>query len=110
VDNQQSNHPEQPPADARAGDDGIVRELFDVNTFFLAGRQGWPRWFAIRLILFVLGSVIGGILLRIIDKQPVGDIWFVGGLISNAYIWACVIATALYGVRDRQAHRHANTD
>jgi hypothetical protein len=108
--NAQSNHPEQPPADTQAGRAVTVRELFDINTFY-DDRPGRAARWVIRVILGVLGSIIGWILWRIVDEDSVGDRSFVEEMLGNAYIWACLITTMLFGMRDwRGRRRRAKTD
>ncbi|NEA32013.1 hypothetical protein [Streptomyces sp. SID13031] len=98
-------HPEAPAADTQAGRAGVVRELFDINTFYAAGKPGRLRWYAIRLGLFVLGSGIGWILWRIIDADSAGGRSFGERLLTNAYLWTCLIATAFYAIHDRRTRR-----
>ncbi|MFG1819436.1 hypothetical protein ACGFIF_37140 [Kribbella sp. NPDC049174] len=88
----------------------VVRKLFDINTFYGAGASG-VRWYVARLGLLAVGNGIGGVLWGIVSDEPAGDRWFGERLISNAYLWVCLIATGLYAVYDRRVQRQrAETD
>ncbi|WP_143465642.1 hypothetical protein [Kribbella sp. ALI-6-A] len=89
----------------RAGSPGVVRRLFDIDTYVSPwSRAGW-RWVVARLVLFVVGSELGSLLWRIVD--PTGDRSFLERLVTNVYIWACVVVTASYALQERRARRRA---
>ncbi|NEA31258.1 hypothetical protein [Streptomyces sp. SID13031] len=79
--------------------------MFDIDTFFGAGGSRWFRWFVARLVLFAVGNGIGGVLWGLISDEPAGDRSLPERFITNAYIWACLIATGLFALYDRQAKR-----
>jgi hypothetical protein len=100
------NHSGQPTADRQAGSPGVLRQLLDVNTFWDPERKsGGFRWIAARLGLFVVGTGIGSVLWGLVD--PGSDRSLVERVVSNVYIWACLIATAVYAVLDRRARRRS---
>ncbi|WP_020391413.1 hypothetical protein [Kribbella catacumbae] len=100
--------PEQPTADTQAGRAGIVRELFDINSMYNPRTPAWPRWLG-RLVLFGVGSGIGGILWRVVDDSA-GDRSFGERMLTNVYIWATLIATGLYALHDwRMRRQNAET-
>ncbi|WP_328996702.1 hypothetical protein OG394_18830 [Kribbella sp. NBC_01245] len=49
--------------------------------------------------------------MELVSDEAAGDRWFGERLISNTYVWACLIATGLYALYDRRIQRQrAETD
>jgi hypothetical protein len=93
----------EPTAEAQAPKVGVVRQLLDVNCFWEPW-WGWRQWL-IQLGLFGVGSEIGGLIWRLIDADSASDRSFFERMLTNAYVWTCLIATALYALHDRRTRR-----
>ncbi|GAA0605171.1 hypothetical protein GCM10009534_44910 [Kribbella sandramycini] len=76
----------------------VLRRLFDFNA---EGAWGWA-WFVARVLLLGLGSEAGQALYRLLTGADVGLGWFGERILVNLYLWATIIATALYSHHDRR--------
>jgi len=101
MDDQGAQQREQGTAGTKAG--GAVRELFDFN-FMYEGDAPWWRQWLIRFALFGAGSLLGEFLWGIVVEDA-GDRSFWERLLTNVYIWACLITTGLYALGDWRARR-----
>ncbi|MEV6282089.1 hypothetical protein [Kribbella sp. NPDC051770] len=82
---------------------GVMRQLFDTNTLYYWG-PGWVRWFVLRFVLLVIGTEVGAVLWRVVVDSD-GERSFFERMLTNVYIWACLIATLIYAIVDRRARR-----
>jgi hypothetical protein len=83
---------------------GIFRQLFDINSFYSEEGRGWRLWL-VQVVLFGVGNGVGWLIWRIVDADSASDRSFWERLLTNAYIWTCLIATAAYALRDWLARR-----
>lgn len=83
---------------------GIVRQLFDINAFYTGPGRGWRLWGS-QVLLFVAGTVLGSIFWRLVHDDSAGDRSFLERMLTNVYIWACLLTTGFYALRDWRARR-----
>lgn len=81
---------------------GGLRELFDINSYYSDKPGALKRWIA-RILLFGLGSLAGWAIWWLVDPDSAGDRSFLERMVTNVYVWTCLVATAIYHLRDRRA-------
>jgi hypothetical protein len=100
----QPQQSEESTVDARPGRVGIFRELFDINSYSAGEGRGWRIWL-VQVVLFGVGSGVGWLIWRIVDADSADDRSFFERILTNAYVWSCLIVTAVYALRDWLARR-----
>jgi hypothetical protein len=82
----------------------FLRQMFDINTMYSDDSGGWRRWIY-RLLLFGAGSGAGWLIWRLVDPASAGDRSFLERMVTNVYVWACLILTGVYWLLDRRRDR-----
>ncbi|WBQ06833.1 hypothetical protein [Kribbella sp. CA-293567] len=107
MDDQPPQVDQQPAADTKLSFAGVMRELFDLNTIYESDKPGRLRWWVVRLVLFGIGSWIGGLIWRVVHAESEDNRALWQSLLTNAYFWAGLLATGCYAIYDRRVRRSA---
>lgn len=100
----QPQQSEESTVDAPAGRVGILRQLFDIDSFYTQEGWRWRLWL-VQVALFGVGDGVGWLIWRIVDADSASDRSFWERLLTNAYIWTCLIVTGVYAFRNWLARR-----
>jgi polyferredoxin len=73
----------------------VLRGLFDLNAMYEGEGKRWWAWWLARVLLWGLGGLIGGLLWELAIGEPADARSFVERFLTNAYLWATVLTTAV---------------